>query len=275
MKNKKFYALSVVACFCAGIVFTGCNKDDDPVYSSITSINAKVENGTMYDFDKVKAVMYNDHDEEEFVVAEGNYTNGGFLINLPETVDQRYLSPMIEQDGEELFPEWLTISDPSVMGGGISLEGYKSGSYQGDFYYMNMTQSESLTNYSLSMSEATFLYVDKNVTLKGSHTETERIEGIQVPIKFSANAPLKKGWNILYLTVNMTIKISGTQISANGTTTITTKNPGGLKWYYEDDMGDIFAISSVQKSNQPEIAPIFGIDAQKMISKYRIFSRTK
>ena len=145
MNMRKFCILCVIACFCAGIVFTGCNKDDGPVYSSITSINAKVENGSKHNFDNVKAVMYYDY-WEEYVVAEGRYTNGGFSINLPESVKQMYLSPIVESDDEDLFPGWLKVSDETVMGGSIDLEGYKSGNYMGDFYLANITETETQTS---------------------------------------------------------------------------------------------------------------------------------
>ena len=270
MKMRKFCILCVAACFCAGIVFTGCNKDDDTVYSSITSINAKVENGGSYNFDNVKAVMYFD-DWDEYVVAEGRYTNGGFSINLPESVNQMYLSPIVESDEDDLFPGWLKISDETAKGGGIDLEGYKSGNYMGDFYLTNITETDTETSYSLSMSEAGFIYVDKNVTLKGSIIEKDYIEGIEVPMEASANAALKKGWNILYVTMSLSVKVTTKGITASGKVIITTKKPGGLKWYFEDDLG----VLSMQKSYQSENKRQFDTDAQKIISKYMPFSKSK
>ena len=60
--------------YCSGliIVFTGCKKDKDaPGNSSITTIIAKVENGSNLNLDNVKAVV-----DDDYVVIENKYASG-------------------------------------------------------------------------------------------------------------------------------------------------------------------------------------------------------
>jgi len=281
MKMKKM-CLPCIVFICFGFVFTQCNKDDSG-NSSISSINAKVENGSDYNFDNVKAVMYYGDSGDEYVVGQSKYTNGSFTIGLPETIDKMYLSPIISTDDEGVSPDWVTISDTTVMGNGISIEGYQSGNYMGDFYYGSVTQNSTLLSFSMSMIEGAFVYVEKDITMKGSTTETVDFEGISVPMNGSANVSLKKGWNILFMSISISLKtnVSGDLTSMSGTISLTSKDPGGLKWYFQDDfVGDLLQTSpaqtsSVLKSSQLEVTHSFSADIQKLASKYRLFRKSK
>jgi len=283
MKTKKMCLLCVVF-ICCGFVFTQCNKDKDASgNSSISSINAKVENGSDYNFDNVKAVMYYGDSGDEYVVGQSKYTSGSFTIGLPETVDKMYLSPLVETDDDEVSLDWVTISDKTVMGNGINIEGYQSGSYIGDFYYGSASQNSTATNFSMIVIEGAFVYVEKEVTMTGSTTETDVVDGIRVPMNSSANVTLKKGWNIVYTTMSISMKANsnGDITSMSGTTSLTSKNPGGLKWYYQDDFGgDILQTSPMQtssalRSSQLDVTPKFSADIQKLASKYRLFQKSK
>ena len=266
MKIKKICFLCAVL-ICSGVVFTGCSKDDDgSEISSVTSINAKVENGSDYNFDKVKAVAYYDDFDNEYIYGESNYTNGGFKFDLPKTVDEKYLTLLYLSDEEA---EWMTISNKNVMGTAINFEAYKWGNCMGKFYYGSTSKNITSTNYSATIVEGFCMYVNKDITIKGSATETEEIDGVNIPIKNSMNVVLRKGWNIMYIIESLSAKISGGNItSASGTYTGTTQKPCEMKWYYEDDFESYLDLGVVQKPSQPEINPKFSVDLQKLVSKY-------
>jgi len=271
MKIKRICFVCVVF-ICSGIVLTGCSKSDNSSGGSAISINAQVVNGSNYSFDNVKAVLYYGNNYE-YVVNEANYTNGGFTIKLPATIDNKYLLPVVDVDEEDQSSNWATVSDNTAVGNGINFEGYESDSYMGDFYYGTASQNQTSTSISIYSAEGTYLYVDKDVTITGSATETEVTDGITVNIKSTANAALKKGWNIVYYTIS--ISANGNDGTASGTLSITTQDPGGLKWYYEDDYNNLLGGSSSLRSSQPEVAAKFSADMQKIISKHKLFSKSK
>ena len=244
---KKFCLLSVIACFFAGIVFTGCDNDDDgPGVSSINSITAKVEKGSEFDLDVVKAVMIFG-DEEEYIVAEGNYTNGGFTIILPSEVDDRYL----EGIGDDM-PEGIKISNASARIGAINLEGYKNDVYEDYFFHAKIEISDKI----FSLIAGGFVYVDRDVTVTGSHSEP--IEDSDFTLTVTFNTLFKRGWNAVYASLAMSEKEPNII-----TVRAVTKNPGGLKWYYaggEMDLLDLLPIQPVtigSAINGQQMLPIF------------------
>jgi len=283
MKMKKMCLLSVVF-ICSGFVFTQCNKDNGASgSSSISSINVIVENGSNYSFDNVKAIMYYGNSGDEYVVGQSKYTSGGFTVGLPETIDKTYLSPIVDTDDEGVPLDWVTISDKTVMGNGINIEGYQSGNYMGNFYYGSVSQNSTATSYSISVIEGLFVYAEKGVTMTGSTTETDVVDGINVPMNTSANIALKKGWNIIYTASSISMKAdnNGNIISMSGTSSLTSTDPGGLKWYYQDDFGaDILQMSSTQtssalRSSHLDVTPKFSSDIQKIVLKHRLFQKSK
>ena len=252
---KRVCFLSAVACFCAGIVLSGCNKDNGPGTSSVKSIVAQVVNGVNFnsEIDDVKAVMFYGEEENDYVVAEGTYRNGGFTILLPDAVDNKYLEgignlELTEEFGEGL-PDGIKVSDPTARMGYINIEGYKSDEYIDDFIYAKFQISEN----KISVVGGGFCYVDKDVKITGSVSEVE--DGYKMTISF--NIFFKKGWNIMYASLSATK--TGMTISA------TTKDPGGMKWYYEgDDDLDFLDLFSAQY--QPETVTRFSMDKSKLFS---------
>ena len=244
---KKFCLSSVIACIFAGIVFTSCNNDDDgPGVSSITSITAQVEKGSEYDLDVVKAVMYYGA-EDEYIVAEGGYKNGGFTIVLPSEVDGRYL----EDIGEDM-PEGIKISNASARIGAINLEGYKNEDYVDYFFHAKIEITEKV----FSLIGGGFIYVDKDVTITGSYSEQTE-DGINLSITF--NTLFKRGWNAMYASFSMSDK------DPTITVRVVTKNPGGLKWYFAGGELDIFDLLPFQ----PEILIDSAINEQKILPKFQ------
>lgn len=206
---KKYFFSAVCLCLCAGFAFMGCKKDDDgPGTNSVSNLTAKVESGSTYNskIDIVKALM-----EDNYAAATGNYANGEFTLDLSGTVSSKYLDNI----GEDL-PKGVKVSDESVIGGFIDIiVGYKSGDRVGTFYYEKVSSN--------SETWAIFLYVDKDVTITGSGSDKDG----DYTDNYTFNISLKKGWNMIYETYSENGKIS--------TDTYTTSDPGGLKWYFDDD----------------------------------------
>lgn len=263
MKIKRIAFLSAVL-LCSVTVFNGCSKDDGGSGTSqVTSINAKVVNGTDYNFGNVKAVTYMG---SSYVVAEGSYTNGGFKIDLPETVSSEYLELLTDDTDEEEVSDWMTVSDKTALMNSIYLEGYdESGDYIGDLFY----GAGSVNSTSYSYTEGQYVYVNKDVKLTGSTTDTDNSSGITLQLKSSANVVLKAGWNIMYYIETVSF------VNNTGTITYTTSKPSGLQWYSEDDFDSLVGFESALKPAQPENTLKFTAVMQKMLSKHRLFSKTK
>ena len=212
----------------AATIFTGCSKDEDE--GSAVTINATVENGASYSttIDDVKAVIV-EGDSIITVAASGNYTNGGFSLTLPKSVDAKYLSVM-----DDDMPEGITISNLKVKGCGINFYGYKSGEIVGMF------QNGKIENEMFTAAES-YLFVDGNITISGGSTETADLLGMPVTVKTNYNLTLKKGWNVAYL--NMTPTVTDTEIIM--TIDISNTQVSGLKWYLTG--GDITSLSIQKK----------------------------
>ena len=239
MKMRKFCLLSVTACMIAGsIVFTSCNKDSGGSGgSTFKSITAKVDNDKDVDsVDEVGAIIYYSAGERE--VASGDYKNGGFTIDFPGSVGNQYLMK-IEDFCYQLIDIDVKISNESARIAFVWFEGFtQSGSYVGDFYHEKESGS--------SASEALYVYVDENCTIKGSEKDGDYSCTIDIS--------LKEGWNIFYYTETKT------------TETLTSKDPGGLKWIFYDDTG--------YKSQQSEGA-IQKSAKRSSLSKIKQFPKVK
>jgi hypothetical protein len=257
-----------------------CGKDDDPPgNSSISTIDVKVEKGTTYDFDKIKAFVYTDDDEISLKVAEVDYkkSSGTFSFQLPSTVDAKYLMPIIEE--EQFIEKWMKISDRSVMLGGLSIEAYESGDKMGEIVYgsssWDMSTNKSGITISMSISAGGVIYCDKDVKITGSTEQEVEVEGYdyKVKAKAKANVGFKKGWNVLYMTVDVSLKTTGDKVtSSSGSISITTSKPNDMKWYYEYDT-DFLNIFGT--ANQPDVNIQLVKDHLKAYSKYSLFPKIK
>jgi hypothetical protein len=210
------FSLSVAAFVCAGFLFIGCNKDDNSLDSTdITAIDAKIVNGTDYNtkIDVVKAMIWvddessNTSNENKHELASGDYTKGGFELDLPETVENSYLS-LIETDD---MPDGITVSDSEVKGNSVSFWAYKLGDEVGYFNYI----SQDSTTY------AGFIYVDRNVTIKGSGTDS------QYGYKYKYDISLTKGWNITYIKETETNNVYTDEVSSKAPS-------AAMKWIFNE-----------------------------------------
>jgi hypothetical protein len=198
-----------------------------------------VESGSSYNssIDTVKAVV--DINNVYFTIASEKYNNGGFTISLPQTVDDKYLEKMTTD-----MPEGITINDSQVKGCGIELKGYKSNQALGIFQY-------TLTNDADAGNEGAYVYVDKNVTITGSYSESL----LGATIKVVYDLSLKKGWNLAY----MQTTTSETNMSA--TLKISNEKISGLKWFFVEDEDSAYSLSGQSKSatttGKQKIKPFF------------------
>ncbi|GHV62411.1 hypothetical protein FACS1894195_4290 [Bacteroidia bacterium] len=171
--------------------------------------------------DVIKAIFtYGENDEYEYEVATGTYADGGFTIDLPVTVNAKYLTSL----SKGLTAD-VKFSDASVVGTGFGeLWAYKDGEKVGFFNYaLPIDRSESGVT-------GAFMYVDSDVTISGSYSKDE--DGLTITEVYD-NITLKKGWNELYIqwalsASDMTLTVSGT----------TTNHWGRLKWTFQPWQGE-------------------------------------
>ncbi len=132
-KLKNVFLLAAMAV--SAVTFTACDKENEdennnnntlPTDTTSTQPTvfvikaSNVSTGTV-EVDSVKVVFWSNMRQEEYVIASAPY-NGGFTLNLPETVDDGYLD------------DW----ENSVK----RIEAYKSGSYVGQFWYADKIDPE-------------------------------------------------------------------------------------------------------------------------------------
>ncbi|MCL2074677.1 MAG: hypothetical protein FWH18_12195 [Marinilabiliaceae bacterium] len=183
-------------------------------------IIAIVENGNNYNnyVDEVWGIMASDYYE----AAKTKYSNGGFTIELPSSITGNYLWNILELFDYEYYDNF-TISDRSVSCGVIYFLGVDDyGYFLGEFYQLKETYSSN----SESIVYGYYLYVNKDVTIKGSYSETDYGTNYEEIINLS----LKKGWNAVFISLEYSYNNMGNDTE---TFSFTTTNPGGLKWYFD------------------------------------------
>jgi hypothetical protein len=215
--KRDYFKMAFVSLF-AVVALCSCSKDNDDnndkAGNSViqnNTISVSVENGASYSgkIDIVKAEIYSESDNEYVPLVSVPYNSGVFTINLPANVGAQHLSPPFEDEDEM---QGLTVSNPNVKGGSVDLDAYKSNSEIGLFYLETGDWEGSL------------IYVDGNLNITGSHTETG--DGWTETLKYNYN--LRKGWNIVY--VKETSKGNNSY-----DVEFTTQVPGGeAKWYFHE-----------------------------------------
>jgi len=162
-------------------------------------IDATVVNGNNYNGTIADVVMWNYAD---YVYASCKYANGGFKLNLPETVAEYSLRGIY--DALQLYYFDGTISDPEAKMTNTRIRAYdKNANYIGEFWCEDSYDSNNLMAY---------VYVDRDVTIQG-----------YVYDYYQYDCAFTKGWNILYG-------------YWNGYYEYTTQKPLSIdyKWYYYD-----------------------------------------
>jgi hypothetical protein len=219
--KKTLKQIALLPLFCGLLLTVACNKNDDKDDETPSGwfngvITAVVENGNNYNslIGKVSAMVefYNEATRDWVVeeIASGNWSNGGFTLTLPATLDDKFLRNLVAGD----IPTGITISDRNAkVSEGIWFRAYNSdGScHVGSFWYSKKDEN--------SDAEVIFTYADRDVII----TSTAREDEIY-------NVSLKRGWNKIYIT---TMRNQG-----GWRVEISTKAVGGLKWHFNhwDDL---------------------------------------
>ncbi|MCL2073992.1 MAG: hypothetical protein FWH18_08730 [Marinilabiliaceae bacterium] len=222
--------------------YTGDN-DDGPVMND-NKITAKVEYGNDYNgyINEVWAVLpyydYNGGLWEDYIAAKGKYSNGGFTIELPSSVNSLYLL--------EIFfgNDWqgnFTVSDPSAKIGELNLLATDAdGKYLGNFSYSYSDVRETSTSFSSKWIYLSFIYADKDVSANGSFSSQSSL----LEYGGSLNISLKKGWNEVFFVFDSSYDYTTEYETIFQT--ITTTRKSGLEWgFYEwaDDWKSTTSIS--------------------------------
>ncbi len=194
---KKYFLNAACLCLCAGLAFTSCDKDDEsPETNSINPIVATVVDGSSYDPDRVEGYLGNSLNP----LATAPYSNGGFTLTLPETVDDEYLQKQLVELADE-----FTVSDTNAKTNYLQIYGYKSNNIMGEFRYMNPSTSMKI--------EAHYMYSDRDVSVTGSRLMYDD-ENLVYDLY------LKAGWNIVYM------------IPSSTGITYSASDPGGFVWTF-------------------------------------------
>lgn len=171
----------------AVVNFTSCNNDEpDRPDTTVTEIRATNITGNTSGVETVKLIgdwMYRDDEFIIYTISQAPFVNNGFTLNLPATLDDRFLFPMW---GEEEAEEGVTISDKEAkIFVAIEFFGFDSaGNPIGDFAFI--AESDEISYI------AAWLYADRNFSMTGE------IDGERVDMSF------RKGWNIMYSAFNET-----------------------------------------------------------------------
>jgi hypothetical protein len=171
----------------------------------------------------VKGLLSQQSGNDE-VVAQALYQNNGFVLELPETPEEKYLSLATAASIE------LTVSDINAKLAEFAfLKAYNaSDNYMGEFYLKTIIDH---TEYA-----AWWMYADRDVTLTGENITTEFNGGRRYEDTTLFNMQLKKGWNTIY---GSTIENDMDSIITT-TATITNQKPSvDITWEFDSALDNI------------------------------------
>ena len=189
--------------FVIALIFIACKKNEDSGDKNKGSlvIDAKnVLNGNS-DIVTVTAELWNENANNFHIFATSEYKNDGFKLNLSADIPDECLYSI---DDELDFPTEI-VSDTNTQVSTIRLYAYNN-------------EEECIGNFYLSDElgkvKITFIYADRNFTVKGTDTT------FTYPKIYDCS--FKKGWNILY------------SMERRKDYLCTTQKPTevSLRWYY-------------------------------------------
>ncbi|MCL2074679.1 MAG: hypothetical protein FWH18_12205 [Marinilabiliaceae bacterium] len=224
--------LSVLTCILTSLILTGCKDNSETGGENViidNTITAKVENGNEYNgyISEVWGRIEYDNINFEYI-ATTHYSNGGFTIELPSAVEDSLLMKIENGFGNEFKRiRNFSISDKSALIGFVFFFGVDDdGNLLDDFYHVIRYENETSTSFTGKWGRAIYVYVNKDVTITASDSWDEDGDREEMLI----NLPFKKGWNAAFLLEEYSANyIKDTDIIK---TSLTTRNPGGLKWYF-------------------------------------------
>ncbi|MCL2074452.1 MAG: hypothetical protein FWH18_11050 [Marinilabiliaceae bacterium] len=215
-----FFRVLFFTILVSGVMFCSCddnenngnngNGDDELATSTFDgTIIAKVDNFSEFNsvVRKVVVTLYGQKNEDEGTYEKleifGNLTNDGFTITFPQPLDDKYLNYLLD--------EWefstVTVSDVNVKANLVEL------------YLVCYDSDDNLVGDVEFGNDEVYVeiaYLEKDVTITGQDRW-----GVFHSISW------KKGWNFLYWIE-----------PERGNSETTTKDPGGLKWYFDWYQGE-------------------------------------
>jgi len=210
----------------ATITFFACSKDDDSEGNdkNAFTINAvNVINGSDR-ISTVSAVIWRDEISRQ-TIAQTQFQNNGFTLQLPATVSDEYLEPLFYS-----LEEGITISN-TVRGVSFwNLRAYNSDDNRiGILYYASADFDDDVDNI---MVAASWIYVDRNVTVSGQIKGVDERNGIVYEYINNYNLTLRRGWNIIYEIGT----INELENNITYTHTFSSQRPSRvtLNWYFND-----------------------------------------
>ena len=178
--------------------------------------------------DDLPVIQGNGEINVRYTIAQTQYQNNGFALELPATLPTKYLLYPFTSIG-------ATISDKTAKGIFIPyFTAYNSNGNLIGFFYVSSVDfysDASLFYDDYSYSYAYWAYVDKNVTVKEERTGIIGDENIEYSYKYDYD--LKKGWNVVYATI--TINRNNSTRREVWTITATRKKLSDVNynWYFE------------------------------------------
>ena len=254
----------MMLCLSACLVFTSCDKDKDnenPSGGTVSKIEGTVVNGSDYDVDAIIGLVEGERyfvetgyggywTRDEVEITSSNFSNNKFSIDLPATLDDKYL---------ELFSndfKGANLSDENVKSVFLNLDGYKSNKY---VEYLDYVRMPDISATKITFYYSVYMYVDRDVNVTGTNVVGE--SSYEYTEKFNMN--LKKGWNLMYMT-DVYERISEDDVI--NTENYTTTPISGYKWYFEAE--DYFEEHFDMKSASLKSTPIAN-------NKSKMFQRLK
>ena len=195
MKRRLFYlALIIISLI---VMFTACENDNDN-NGNISAINAENVINADNSIAIVKASIERDdyaRGKIDYEAASAEYKNGGFKLNLSDTVPDKCLEKVLWHSSA------IEVSDNNAKINFLTIRAYnKERRVIGDF----MLRIEGKKD----IYHASYIYADRNFTVNGNDT----LDNLAFDCTF------EKGWNILYSTKGK----------------VTTQKPSKVKlnWYF-------------------------------------------
>lgn len=210
----------LLAIFSLVFGFIGCEKDEPDitqVNNPINEIVAKVENGAALNGVVNTVRLMSEEGSTPTVLGETKYKNGGFNMKLQPVANSELIT--IDDD----MPEEVVISDSNaklIVANMLMAYSSNNESPIGAFVYTKSSIGDLFPMKDIhSVDYVVYIYVDRNVNLKGNWEEDE--------IHNVIDLKLKKGWNM----VLMSTEVNGDN-DYMGISVINISNVSGYKWIY-------------------------------------------
>jgi hypothetical protein len=156
--------------------------------------------------------------------ATGAIVNGKLSLAVPVPP----ADVLAESEGADVALPGMTMIPANAKGYGLTLTLADGGSL--NLGYMEMG-TPTMTGVPLNVGMASYLYMDREVTVDGETTIP--VEGVEVKVR-ADNAKLAKGWNVVVVDMTIPISMTGAVTSASGTITVAEKPSDRFKWVYSE-----------------------------------------